>query len=64
MTAKEKLLEKYPKAYAEKFKTHGGESYWLVWGQWYQKQRLGEGKTKIQALTNAWKNVEKGFTQK
>ena len=58
MTSEEKVKEKYPKAYAERYqsKMWGGlEEYYLIWSSRIREdqRRLGEGKTKSSAWVNA-----------
>jgi hypothetical protein len=58
MTSEEKVKEKYPKAYAEKYQSKmwgGGEVYYLIWSSRLREEkiRLGEGKTESSAWVNA-----------
>jgi len=60
MRAEEFVKIKYPRARAERYKTNGpfGKSYYLIWSDFKQTTRLGEGDTKSKAWTNARKNLE------
>lgn len=58
MTSEEKVKEKYPSAYAEKYQSNTwglGEVYYLIWSRRnnQHKIRLGEGKTKSKAWVDA-----------
>jgi hypothetical protein len=50
--AKDKVLLVYPKARAERQKTHTG-SYWLVREHWNASMYLASGDTEAQASRNA-----------
>lgn len=62
MTSEEKVKEKYPKAFAEKYQSKmwgGTEEYYLIWSsrKREEKYRLGEGETKSKAWVNAKKEL-------
>lgn len=52
------VSEKYPGVRSEKYKTNGGETYYLiVCGIGATKKRLGDGGT----LIKAWKNAKDNY---
>lgn len=62
MKNKDKVKEKYPDAYAEKFQTTHRMSetiYFLIWEKplWTGKNRLGEGDTEAKAWKDAWEKI-------
>ena len=58
MTSEQKVRQKYPRAYAERYLSGMQEAYYLVWSSYGQdKIRLSEGKTKSNAWVNAAKNI-------
>jgi len=58
-TKNEELVSaKYPGARSEKYKTNGGETYYLiVCGVGATKKRLGDGTT----LSKAWKDAKDNY---
>lgn len=59
MSNENKVKEKYPNAYADKYKTQGfgAHTYWLIWSDSKfsnDKKRLGEGETSAQAWRDAF----------
>lgn len=67
MSNKNKVREKYPDSFAEKFTTNGfnSRSYYLIWEKpnGNQKRRLGEGDTEAQGWKEAWERISETDTK-
>lgn len=60
MTAKEKVLEKYPRARAERYRYNGpgNRGYNLIWDSFgSHRKRLGEGDTASKAWADAARKI-------
>ncbi len=59
MTAKEKVKKAFPKARSQRFQTHDGSWYSLVFADFTTMgARLGEGETTAKAWTDAWRHIK------
>ena len=59
MTAKQKVRQVYPRAIHKRYATNGpfARGYTLIWAEYGERHRLGEGKTTAAAWSDAWRHV-------
>lgn len=58
--SKAKFMARFPNATAERHRTNGGRTYWLVRKVRGDYMPFAEGDTQAKAWADAWKKLESG----